>query len=182
MNFCSHCAAPLTTEIPEGDNRERKVCKSCGTIHYVNPKIVAGTVPIHEGKVLLCRRAIEPRRGYWTLPAGFMELNETVLEAALRETREEADAQATDPELYSIINIPYIGQVQIFYKVGLLDGNFGVGEESLESALFDLDDIPWDELSFRSVSLTLKQLIEDGPERVTKPHEWTLNPPDGWKG
>lgn len=181
MKFCPECAAPLTLEIPEGDNRERHVCRSCSTIHYRNPRIVAGTVPMVEDRILLCRRAIEPRKGYWTLPAGFMELGESVEEAAARETWEEAAALIHSPRLYSLINIPYIGQVHLFYLAQVVDGKYGIGPESLESALFAMDEIPWEELSFRSVSLTLKALIAEWPDTVaTQPHEWTLETPPGW--
>lgn len=147
--------------IPQGDNRHRYVCVSCETIHYQNPRIVAGTVPMLNDQVLLCRRAIEPRYGYWTLPAGFMENSETTLEAAKRETLEEALAEVQVDDLYSIIHVPHIDQVHMFYRATLTSDRYGAGEESLETQLFSLDEIPWDELSFPTVRRTLELFLED---------------------
>lgn len=161
MKYCSTCGHPVEQRIPAGDNRHRYVCPNCATIHYQNPRIVAGTVPIWENKVLLCRRAIEPRHGYWTLPAGFMENSETTVEAAVRETLEEALANVNIEDLYTIIHVPHIDQVHMFYRASLTDGQFGAGEESLESALFAVDEIPWDELSFPTVRRTLEHFVED---------------------
>lgn len=161
MNYCSTCGHPVEQRIPAGDNRHRYVCPSCETIHYQNPRIVAGTVPVWENKILLCRRAIEPRHGYWTLPAGFMENSETTVEAAVRETLEEALAAVNIEDLYTIIHVPHIDQVHMFYRASLTDGQFGAGEESLESALFAIEDIPWDELSFPTVRRTLEYFAED---------------------
>lgn len=161
MKYCSSCGHPVEHRIPEGDNRHRFVCPSCDTIHYQNPRIVAGTLPLWEGKILLCRRAIEPRYGFWTLPAGFMENSETTVEAAARETWEEALADVHIDDLYTIIHVPHIDQVHMFYRASLKTGEFGAGEESLESKLFSLDEIPWDELSFPTVKRTLEHFIED---------------------
>ena len=161
MKFCSKCGNKIELRIPTGDNRERHVCVSCETIHYINPKIVAGTVPTHQGKILLCKRAIEPRHGYWTLPAGFMEMQETTAEAAARETWEEAKAKIDLHGLYSVLNVPHIGQVHIFYRGSIIDGNYGVGEESLETRLFEENEIPWDEIAFPTVKYTLKYFLED---------------------
>ena len=161
MKYCSTCGQPVEQRIPEGDNRHRYVCISCETIHYQNPRIVAGTVPVWEGQILLCKRAIEPRYGYWTLPAGFMENAETTMEAAARETREEALAEVTIHGLYSIIDVPHINQVHMFYRATLTDGQFGAGQESLESKLFTPDDIPWDEISFPTVRKTLELFLND---------------------
>jgi ADP-ribose pyrophosphatase YjhB (NUDIX family) len=161
MKYCSTCGQPVEQRIPEGDNRHRYVCISCETIHYQNPRIVAGTVPVWEGRILLCRRAIEPRYGYWTLPAGFMENAETTVEAAARETREEALAEVDIQGLYSIIDVPHINQVHMFYRAALINGQFGAGEESLESKLFAPDNIPWDEISFPTVRKTLELFLED---------------------
>ena len=185
MNFCSECGGKVSRRIPEGDVRERDVCQTCGTIHYQNPKIVAGTLPLYQGRILMCRRAIEPRKGYWTLPAGFMELNETVAEAAIRETREEACALVTLGRMYTIINIPHIGQVHLFYLAEVRDGEFGVGEESLEVRLFAPNEIPWEELAFRSVRLTLERLLEeDQVPEIQKAHsdilELNLTAPPDW--
>ncbi|WP_369602172.1 NUDIX hydrolase [Hahella sp. SMD15-11] len=162
MKFCSSCGTPLTIRVPEGDNRERHVCPECQMIHYINPKIVAGTLPYHEGKILLCKRAIEPRMGYWTLPAGFMEMNESTEEAARRETLEEACAAAEIGPLLSMISIPHIGQVHIFYLARLINGTFAAGEESLEVDLFAPDDIPWNDIAFPTVKRTLRFFIDNG--------------------
>ncbi|KPQ27608.1 MAG: ADP-ribose pyrophosphatase [Marinobacter excellens HL-55] len=159
MKYCSTCGELVEQRIPEGDNRHRYVCLSCDTIHYQNPRIVAGTVPVWDGKILLCRRAIEPRYGYWTLPAGFMENAETTTEAAIRETLEEALAEIHVDGLYSIIDVPHINQVHMFYRATLKDGQFGAGEESLESRLFAPEDIPWDEISFPTVRKTLELFL-----------------------
>src|SRR5271156_3753211 len=132
MKFCSVCGHPVALSIPPGDNRERFVCASCGTVHYQNPRNVVGTVPVWDDKVLLCRRAIEPRYGYWTLPAGFMENGETTSQAALRETQEEAGANIQLHELFSLLNVPHVDQVHLFYRATLLDLNYLAGAESLE--------------------------------------------------
>lgn len=151
----------MSFKVPEGDNRERHVCDSCGVIHYINPRIIAGTLPTYEGKVLLCRRAIEPRKGYWTLPAGFMENGETSAEAAARETIEEAEAKVHLHGLYTVFNLPHISQVYLFYRAEVIDGQYGVGVESLESGLFEEQDIPWNELAFPTIHRTLKLYFED---------------------
>lgn len=161
MKYCSECGSPVEQRIPEGDNRLRHVCPSCGAIHYQNPKIVAGTIPIYHDKVLLCRRAIEPRRGFWTLPAGFMENKETTMEAAIRETWEEAEAEVQLGGLYTLINLPHIDQVHMFFLATIIDGKFGVGVESLETALFAEHEIPWNELAFPTVKETLKHYFAD---------------------
>ncbi|MEC5386993.1 NUDIX hydrolase [Uliginosibacterium sp. H3] len=165
MNFCSNCGATVKQRIPEGDTALRDVCDQCGTIHYINPKMVVGALAEWEGKILLCRRAIEPRRGMWTLPAGFMEMAETTAEAALRETREEACARVELIELYTLVNIAHIGQVHMFYRARLPEPVFAAGEESLEVALFDEASIPWDDIAFRSVSLALRQFFADRAKR-----------------
>ncbi|RBW51374.1 NUDIX hydrolase [Marinobacter sp. F3R11] len=161
MKYCSSCGHQVKQCIPEGDNRHRYVCVNCSTIHYQNPRIVAGTVPVWEGKILLCRRAIEPRYGYWTLPAGYMENAETTVEAAERETLEEALAEVHIEGLYSIIDVPHINQVHMFYRATLKSGQFGAGEESLESRLFAPDDIPWEDISFPTVRKTLELFLAD---------------------
>lgn len=161
MRFCSSCAAPVTLRVPPGDSLPRYVCDQCGDIHYQNPRLVVGTLPEHDGKLLLCRRAIEPRYGYWTLPAGYMENGEGTAEAALRETREEAGAKIELEAPFTMISIPQVNQVHLFYRARLLDLSFHAGEESLEVALFDEERLPWKELAFRTVSMTLKQWFED---------------------
>ncbi|MBK8972180.1 MAG: NUDIX hydrolase [Hahellaceae bacterium] len=183
MKFCSECGNGIVVEVPKGDNRPRHVCPSCQTIHYHNPRIVAGTLPTYQGRILLCRRAIEPRQGYWTLPAGFMELGESVAEAAARETWEEAEARVNMGPLYTVINIPYIGQVHIFYLADIRDGEYGAGLESLESRLFAPEEIPWEALAFRSVKLTLEKYLDDRKLGVNalQSTEMTLEIPPEWK-
>ncbi|HEX8979055.1 MAG TPA: NUDIX hydrolase [Parasulfuritortus sp.] len=161
MKYCSHCGAPVSHRIPDGDNRHRYICDACGTIHYQNPRMVVGCLPTWENKVLLCRRAIEPRYGLWTLPAGFMENGETTTEGAIRETLEEAGARVELEGLYSLVNIPDIDQVYMLFRARLLDLDFAAGEESLEVALFGEDEIPWDEMAFRTVHRTLKHYFDD---------------------
>jgi len=164
MKYCSHCGARVSQKIPTGDNRLRYICDVCETIHYQNPKIVAGTLPVYQDKILLCRRAIEPRKGFWTLPAGFMENQETTTQAAIRETYEEAKANITIEGLYTMINVPDIDQVHIFFIGAIENGIFGVGEESLEVQLFSEEDIPWDKISFPTVHKTLKLYFSDRKE------------------
>jgi len=162
MKFCPECGAPVELRLPPDDNRERHICTVCATIHYQNPKMIVGAIPEWEdGRILLCRRAIEPRHGLWTLPAGFMENGETTPEAAARETLEEANAQVQVGDLYSMYNIPYINQVYLLFRARLLNLNFSPGVESLEVALFAEHDIPWDAMAFRAVSLTLRQYFAD---------------------
>ncbi|ANK83301.1 NUDIX hydrolase [Minwuia thermotolerans] len=150
----------FSQQVPAGDDRERMVCDECGWVHYVNPKIVVGAVCRHGDKVLLCRRAIEPRRGFWTIPAGFMEERETSAEGAAREAWEEAGVELRMGPLLAVYNIPRISQVQLIYKAELAAPGFEAGPESLEVALFDFDEIPWDELAFPSVRWALDQVRE----------------------
>ena len=161
MKFCSQCGNPVTRMIPAGDNRMRHVCAHCATVHYENPRIVAGCLPVWRDQVLLCRRAIEPRRGYWTLPAGFMENGETIEQAAIRETAEEACARVRNLSIYTLIDVPHISQVHVFFRAELVDLDFAAGPESLEVQLFDEADIPWDELAFRTVGRTLECFFAD---------------------
>jgi ADP-ribose pyrophosphatase YjhB (NUDIX family) len=165
MKFCSECAHPVTLLIPQDDNRPRHVCSHCGIIHYQNPKMVIGSIPVwqHNGdtQILLCKRAIEPRHGYWTLPAGFMENNETTTEAACRETVEEAGANIELHQLFSLLNVPHVHQVHMFYRATLLDLDYAPGIESLEVKLFSEADIPWDDIAFLTVGHTLKLFFED---------------------
>ncbi len=160
MKFCSKCGGTVDYRIPADDNRERAICTSCGTIHYRNPLIVVGCVAEKDGKVLLCKRAIEPRYGYWTVPAGFMELGETLAQGAARETLEEALAEVEIGHQFASVDVVDAGQVHIFFT-GKLTGDYGVGEESLESALFSEDEIPWDDLAFHSGRFALKTYFED---------------------
>lgn len=161
MNYCPHCGAAVVFRTPPGDTLPRHVCTRCETIHYQNPKVVVGSIVEWEGNILLCRRAIEPRRGFWTLPAGFMENGETTPEAAARETLEEADAPVAIGELYALFNIRHINQVYLMFRAELVDGVFGVGPESLECRLFSEAEIPWDELAFPTIARTLRYYFED---------------------
>lgn len=162
MKFCSTCGGPVELRQPPDDNRPRYICTVCTTIHYQNPNMVIGTIPEWEdGRILLCRRAIEPRHGLWTLPAGFMENGETTTEAAIRETQEEANANIDLGDLYSMVNLPYINQVHLLFRAKLLDLDFSPGAESLEVELFEERDIPWDKIAFRPVSMTLKNYFSD---------------------
>ena len=157
---------PIHRRIPDGDNRERLVCNDCGFVHYSNPKVMVGSVVHWEENILLCRREIEPRAGFWTLPAGFMENGETTEEAALRETWEEARARLQQQELYMLFNLPHINQVYMFFRGELADLEFSAGEESLEVRLFHEHEIPWDKLAFPTVGKTLKQYFLDRQEQA----------------
>jgi ADP-ribose pyrophosphatase YjhB (NUDIX family) len=164
MKFCSHCGTGVVVRVPPGDDKPRHVCDNCGTIHYKNPLMVIGSIPEWEGRILLCKRAIEPRLGYWTLPAGFMELGETTSAAAVRETLEEANARIELGDLYTMLSVPHANQVHIFYRARLLDLDFGPGAESLEVALFAEDEIPWEDIAFRTISTTLRHFFADRRE------------------
>ena len=161
MNYCSQCGAKVAFKIPPGDTLPRFVCETCQSIHYQNPRIVAGCIPEWEDRILLCRRAIAPQYGLWTLPAGFMENGETIEQAAIRETREEAEADVELTSLYSVFSIPHISQVYIIYRACLVTSDFKAGLESLEVQLFRPDDIPWEHLAFRVMHETLQRYIED---------------------
>ena len=163
IRHCRQCGTAVEQRIPDdGDTRVRAVCPACRTVHYINPLIVVGTVPVwRDGRVLLCKRAIEPRHGKWTLPAGFMELNETTQEGAARETDEEAGAQIEMGPLFSLINLSVVGQVHMFYRATLLSDAFDPGPESLEVRLFDASEIPWESLAFTTVRMTLERHFED---------------------
>ncbi|MEQ1661092.1 MAG: NUDIX hydrolase [Thiobacillus sp.] len=161
MNFCSECGSAVALRVPDGDHLPRHICSDCGTIHYQNPKMVVGSIPEWEDKILLCRRAIEPQYGRWTLPAGFMENGETTLEGAARETWEEAGARIEMGGLYTLFNLPHINQVYLMFRARLLDLDFQPGIESLETRLFTEAEIPWDEIAFRTVRSTLERYFED---------------------
>lgn len=161
MKFCSECAQPVSLRVPDGDTVPRHVCNACGAIHYENPKLVIGAIPVWEDRILLCRRAIEPRLGLWTLPAGFMENGESTSEGAVRETLEEACARITPGPLFSLIDVPRIGQVHLFFCATLDDPAHAPGIESLETRLFVEAEIPWDEIAFTSVKLTLEAYFAD---------------------
>jgi ADP-ribose pyrophosphatase YjhB (NUDIX family) len=178
MKYCSLCGALVELRIPPDDNRERHVCISCGEIHYQNPKLIVGAIPEWEDKILLCRRAIEPRHGLWTLPAGFMENGETTAEAAIRETLEEANARIAIGDLYSMYSLPYINQVHLLFRAKLLDLDFGPGQESLEVKLFSETEIPWDEIAFRPVRYSIEHYFTERKNGKFSFHIGELAPPD----
>ena len=160
MPFCLQCGSKAELKVPADDNRERIVCPNCNYIHYQNPNLVCGAVVTSGTKVLLCKRAIEPRAGFWTLPAGFMELGETLEQAAARETLEEAEATVTDLKPYCTYSVPHAGQVHMLF-LGELQGSFGAGPESLECGLFEEHEIPWHELAFTNIRMTLEHFYSD---------------------
>lgn len=161
MKFCTECGAPLVLRIPAHDDRERHVCSRCGHVHYVNPRLIVCSIPTWQDQVLLCKRAIEPRYGTWTLPGGFMEVGESTQEAAARETREEAGASIEVHELYSLFNVIHIDQVHLFFRASLLSPDHAAGIESLEVGLFREPEVPWDNIAFPAVAATLRQYFRD---------------------
>jgi ADP-ribose pyrophosphatase YjhB (NUDIX family) len=161
MKFCSQCGSPVRLRVPDGDSFPRHVCDSCSTVHYENPKVVVGCVPESGRHVLLCRRAIEPRRGYWTVPAGFMENGETLQQGAARETLEEALATVEVGELFAIVDVVHAHQVHMMFRASMVGDEFGAGHESLEARMFLEDEIPWQDISFPSVRFSLEKWFED---------------------
>lgn len=161
MKFCSDCGSDVELHIPDGDTLPRYVCIDCHIIHYQNPKMVVGCIPEWEDKILLCRRAIEPRKGWWTLPAGFMENNETLQQAAARETLEEANARVEIGDLYAVYSLPHISQVYLLFRAQLLDLDFKPGIESLEVELRSEQEIPWDDMAFKVIHDPLKRYFEE---------------------
>lgn len=161
MNFCSHCGHKITFgEVPD-DEHQRYHCEDCGKIHYQNPRIIVGAIPRMDDKILLCKRAIKPRYGLWTLPGGFMEIGEKVEEGAARETREEANATIENLRLFSIYSLPEIGQVYMMFLADLMNMSFSAGRESLEVKLFREEEIPWNEIAFSAIHFTLKKYFEN---------------------
>ncbi|EHQ07180.1 NUDIX hydrolase [Leptonema illini] len=171
MKYCSICGGPLEVRVPDGDTMERYVCPSCGEIHYQNPRMIVGCLPVWNEKILLCKRAIEPRYGKWTIPAGFMELGERVEEGAMRETHEEANARVEILRLQTVYSIPHINQVYLLFLARLLDLDFHPGTETLETRLFLHDEIPWDEIAFSAVQFSLHSYLED----VARPDQATTH-------
>jgi len=162
MNYCSNCGTAVVVRVPEGEHLPRHVCPSCHMVHYQNPKLVVGCVPEDpSGKILLCRRAIEPRLGYWTFPAGFMENNETLQQAAARESYEEALADVEIGSLLAVVHILHAQQVHVFFRARLRTPEFGIGVESLESKLVEERDIPWSDIAFPSTEFALRRYFED---------------------
>lgn len=176
QKFCILCGSPTEFIIPDGDNKERAVCTVCGHIHYQNPKIVAGCILEYEDKILLCKRATEPRSGLWTLPAGFMENNETVAEGAMRETFEEANARSKDIKLFFMCDLRHISQVYMIYYGTLIDGQFSPGIESSDVKLFSESQIPWDEIAFTVIERTLKLYFKDKKKGNYSIHFDTIDP------
>jgi len=174
MNYCSVCGKPVSKKIPPGDNLLRFVCESCQTIHYHNPKIVAGCIPEWGDQILLCRRAIEPKAGLWTFPAGFMEIGESTEQAARRETEEEAHAQVELTSLYAVLSLPHIGQVYMVFRGRLIIPEFSAGEESLDVRLFKRDAIPWDAIAFPVVKDALRRYVEDAVHGLFRVHVASL--------
>ena len=170
MKYCSQCGSSVSLRIPEDDNRERYICDACDYVHYQNPNNVCGAILTRDDRILLCKRAIEPRYGLWTLPAGFMENGETVAEAACREADEEANAKAKDVSLFAVFSMPYISQVYIMFAGELTDDEISAGPESLDVGLFTEDEIPWDELAFPVVGESLKMYFAQGTGKVH--HAW----------
>jgi ADP-ribose pyrophosphatase YjhB (NUDIX family) len=162
IRHCKQCGTAVTYRLPDdGDTRERAICPACHTVHYENPLNVVGTIPIWNDQVLLCKRNIEPRLGKWTLPAGFMELGETVMQGAARETQEEAGAQFQMLELFTLMNVVRVGQVHFFFRAQLTSPDFDPGHETQEARLFAEQDIPWDDIAFRTVRETLRCYFAD---------------------
>jgi ADP-ribose pyrophosphatase YjhB (NUDIX family) len=175
MNYCSVCGKPVSKKIPPGDNLLRFVCESCQTIHYHNPKIVAGCIPEWGNQILLCRRAIEPRSGLWTFPAGFMEIGESTEQAARRETEEEAHAQVELTSLYAVLSLPHVGQVYMVFRGRMVTPEFRAGEESLDVRLFNRDAIPWDDIAFSVVKDALRRYVEDAVHGTFRVHVASLS-------
>ncbi|HHU95393.1 MAG TPA: NUDIX hydrolase [Alcaligenaceae bacterium] len=175
LHYCTQCANPLARIIPPDDNRVRDVCLQCGSVHYQNPRNVVGVVPIWGDKILLCRRAIEPRYNTWTLPAGFMELKESTSEGAMREADEEAGAHLELGQLFTVIDVPEAGQVHVYYLAKVTSPELNPGSESLEARFFDFDEIPWDNLSFRTVSTTIEHYLADREKGQFAVHQYSLS-------
>ncbi len=177
MKFCSQCGAPVIRKVPPGDNLPRFVCEACQAIHYQNPKIVAGCIPEWNGSILLCRRAIEPRSGLWTFPAGFMEIGESAEQAALRETLEEAHADVEIASLYAVFSLPHISQVYMVFRGLMRSPDFKAGAESLEVQLFSPEAIPWDLLAFPVIQETLACYVRDLEQGCFTVHVGSVMPP-----
>ncbi len=177
MKFCNACGATVELRIPHDDSRARHVCTECDLVHYENPKLVVAAIPVWQEQILLCKRAIEPRYGMWTLPGGFMENGESTGDAAIRETLEEAGARIQLDGLYAMYSLPYIDQVHLLFRARLLDLDYAAGVESLEVKLFSEADIPWDELAFRPVRYSLEHYFAERRTGKFTLHEGELLPP-----
>ena len=175
FKFCPMCGHPMVTKRPQDDVRVRELCEACGYIHYVNPIPVVGTVPVCGDRLLLCKRAIEPQKGKWTLPAGFMEAHETLLEGALRETREETGTEAKGGQLFTVIDVPYASQIHFFFLAEITQLPTNPGPETIEQKLFAENEIPWDEISFTTVRTTLEHFFEDRHQGSFMLHQYRLD-------
>jgi len=183
MNFCSRCGAPVHYRVPQGDDRSRYCCDTCGTIHYENPKVVVGSIPQWQDRILLCRRAIEPRYGMWTLPAGYLENGETVSQAAEREALEEAGARIEIVSPYALFNLAFINQVYLMFRARLTTGDCQPGSESLETRLFRSEEIPWDAIAFTVIAETLSRFCKDRAEGAFPFQIGDIAPSkEGWAG
>ncbi len=174
FKYCPMCASPMTIHVPRGDGHPREICDHCGYVHYVNPLPVVGTIPVWKDKVLLCRRAIEPRKGFWTLPAGYMENKESLKDGAKRETWEESGAHIEVKDLLTLIDVPQASQVHFYYIAELLDLDWEPGPETFEQQLFSEEEIPWDEISFTTVKTTLEHYFADRRKGAFKLHSYSL--------
>jgi len=177
MKYCSQCGQPVELKVPAGDNLPRHVCPACNAIHYQNPKIVVGCVPEYDGRVLLCKRAIEPRLGFWTFPAGFMENGETLQAAAARESWEEALARVEIGSLLAVVNVVHAHQVHVMFRARLTAPEFGAGSESLEVGLYRPEDIPWADIAFPSIDFALRRYLEDRARGVEGLHTMDFDRP-----
>ncbi len=175
MNYCSACGASITKQIIPGDDVPRYFCGACETVHYQNPNVVVGCIPIHKDQILLCKRAIEPRLGFWTIPGGFMENGETTEEGAMREANEEANTNLEIIDLITVYSIKHIDQVHICYTAKLLDLDYSPGIESLEVKLFHPSEIPWKEIAFTSTSFALKAYIKNVENGESKVHRGSFD-------
>ncbi|HTW75359.1 MAG TPA: NUDIX hydrolase [Steroidobacteraceae bacterium] len=181
MKYCPACAQPLELRIPGGDNRPRAVCRACGAIHYENPRIVVGCVPEWQGRILLCQRGIAPRRGYWTTPAGFFEIGETLQAGAARESLEEALVRVQIGSLLAVTHVLHAAQVHMTFRAQMLDAHIGVGAETLQVGLYEERDIPWDRIAFPSIDFALRCYFEDRHAARESLHFSTVErpPPEG---
>jgi len=177
IKFCQSCGGAVSQRIPEGDSLPRAVCDACGSIHYQNPKMVVGCLATHGDRILICKRAIEPRYGLWTLPAGFMENNESASEGAAREALEEANARVEIIDLYTVYSIPHISQVYMMFRARLLDADVSPGVESLEVRLAKEEELPWDQLAFAMVRRSLEHFLEDRRRGIFVPRFGDIHPP-----
>ena len=177
IKYCCHCGSDVVHKVPEGDSLLRAICEQCGHIQYQNPKLVVGCLPVYGDRILMCKRAIEPRYGLWTLPAGFMENNESASEGAAREAIEVANAKVEIEDLYTVYSIPHINQVHMMFRAQLLDPDVSPGIESLEVKLVTEDEIPWDHLAFTMVRRTLEAFLQDRRTGIFVPRFGDIRPP-----